>query len=172
MKTVCLLFCCAFMSAILTGDGSFGQSRRYRRQRSRPVANPGETKSTPSSAAEDERIAEECSLPNRPQPETRLKGDALACGKAVSLPKPPYPKEAKAAKATGTIRVQVVIDEEGRMIWAKAVSGPSLLQEVSVKAACRARFLPIKISGRAVKAEGIITYNFLAENSLASQDQK
>jgi TonB family C-terminal domain len=92
-----------------------------------------------------------------------VKGNAMLCGKAISLPKPPYPQEAKAAKASGPVTVQVVIDEEGRMIWAKPIDGDPLLQEGSVKAACRARVMPVKISGRAVKADGAIVYNFVAQ---------
>jgi TonB family protein len=112
---------------------------------------------------ETDRIAEQCSLPNRPKPEVEVKGNAMLCGKAISLPKPPYPQEAKAAKASGPVTVQVVIDEEGRMIWAKPIDGDPLLQEGSVKAACRARVMPVKISGRAVKADGAIVYNFVAQ---------
>ncbi len=34
-------------------------------------------------------------------------------GKAISKPQPPYPAIAKAAKAQGTVTVQVVVDESG-----------------------------------------------------------
>lgn len=48
-------------------------------------------------------------------------------GKAISLPKPPYPPIAKAAKASGTVAVQVVVDENGNVISANAMSGHPLL---------------------------------------------
>lgn len=114
---------------------------------------------------ERSKIIEECSIPDRPKPEVEagMKGNALLCGKAFSLPKPSYPEEAKAQKISGAVSINVVIDEKGRVIWAKAVEGHPLLQDVAVKAACRARYSPIKISDRAVRASGIIIYNFVSQ---------
>ena len=80
------------------------------------------------------------------------------CGHAISLPKPAYPEEAKSKKVTGTVEVDLVTNEEGRVVWAKAVSGPELLYDVSMKAACRARYSPTLISGRAIKTENTIGY--------------
>lgn len=82
-------------------------------------------------------------------------------GKALSLPAPPYPLIAKAAQAKGTVVVQVVIDEEGNVLAARAVSGHPLLQAVAVNAARRAAFSPTKLSGLPVKVTGVITYNFV-----------
>ena len=113
---------------------------------------------------QNKKILEECEKPGREKPSTELKSKmSLLCGKAISLPKPPFPEEAKAAKASGVVVVDIVIDEEGRVIWAKAIEGHELLQPVSVSAACRARYSPMKVSGRAVKANGVITYNFVKE---------
>jgi TonB family protein len=84
-------------------------------------------------------------------------------GKAISLPKPPYPPIAKAAKASGTVVVQVLVDEDGNVIEAHAVSGHPLLQAASVAAARAAKFSPTKLSGQLVKVSGVITYNFVAQ---------
>jgi TonB family protein len=84
-------------------------------------------------------------------------------GKAISLPKPPYPPIAKAAKASGTVVVQVLVDENGDVIEAHAVSGHPLLQAASVAAARAAKFSPTKLSGQLVKVSGVITYNFVAQ---------
>jgi protein TonB len=84
-------------------------------------------------------------------------------GKAISLPKPAYPAIARTARASGTVVVQVVIDENGRVISAHAVSGHPLLQGVAVSAARGARFSPTKLSGQPVKVTGVITYNFVAQ---------
>lgn len=80
--------------------------------------------------------------------------------KAISLPSPPYPPAARAAKATGTVVVQVTVDESGNVISAHAVSGHPLLQAAAVAAARGARFPPVKLSGEPVKVNGTITYNF------------
>jgi protein TonB len=84
-------------------------------------------------------------------------------GKAISLPKPAYPPIARAAHASGTVTVQVLIDENGSVVSAKAVSGHPLLQAVAVAAARQARFSPTKLSGQPVKVTGVIQYNFVAQ---------
>ena len=49
-----------------------------------------------------------------------IKGGVLN-GKAISLPKPEYSDEARAAKIEGTVRVDVLIDEQGTVISADPV---------------------------------------------------
>ena len=68
---------------------------------------------------------------------------------------------AKAAKAGGTVMVQVVVDEDGKVISANAVSGHPLLKQAAVQAAYGARFTPTKLSGQTVKVSGQIAYNFV-----------
>ena len=82
-------------------------------------------------------------------------------GKAISLPKPVYPLAAKCVGAGGTVIVEVTLDESGKVISARALSGHTLLQAPCVAAARQARFSPTLISGRAVKVLGTITYNFV-----------
>jgi TonB family protein len=84
-------------------------------------------------------------------------------GKATNLPKPVYTAIAKAARANGTVTVQVLIDEYGKVISAKAVSGNPLLLRESVQAAYQARFTPTLLSNQPVKVSGVITYNFVLQ---------
>lgn len=84
-------------------------------------------------------------------------------GLAISLPKPPYPQIAKQAGAHGPVNVQVLIDETGKVISAKAVSGHPLLMAAAVQAAFGARFSPTKLGEQAVKVSGVITYNFVLQ---------
>ena len=107
-------------------------------------------------------IAEEPPPPPPPPPRAPISGGVLN-GKAISLPKPAYPPIARQAHASGTVVVQVVIDENGNVISAHAVSGHPLLQAVAVAAARGARFSPTKLSGQPVKVTGVITYNFVAQ---------
>jgi periplasmic protein TonB len=83
-------------------------------------------------------------------------------GKAISLPKPPYPPAAKAVRAGGSVSVQVLIDENGNVVSASAVSGHPLLRGAAASAARGAKFSPTKLSGQPVKVSGVITYNFVA----------
>lgn len=87
-------------------------------------------------------------------------------GKAISLPKPPFPPAAKAVGASGAVSVQVLIDENGDVISATAVSGHPLLRAAAVEAARGARFSPTKLQGMPVKVSGIITYNFVGPFTL------
>ncbi len=95
-------------------------------------------------------------------PRAPISGGVLN-GKAISLPKPAYPPIAKAAHASGTVVVQVLIDENGNVVSARAISGHPLLQAVAVGAARQARFSPTKLSGQPVKVTGVIQYNFVAQ---------
>ena len=95
-------------------------------------------------------------------PRAPISGGVLN-GKAISLPKPAYPPIARAAHAAGTVVVQVLIDENGNVVSAHAVSGHPLLQAVAVGAARQARFSTTKLSGQLVKVTGVIQYNFVAQ---------
>jgi protein TonB len=108
-------------------------------------------------------IADEPPPPPQPTPPRAPISGGVLNGKAISLPKPAYPAIAKSAHASGTVVVQVVIDENGRVISAQAIKGHPLLQAVSVAAARGARFSPTKLSGQPVKVTGVITYNFVAQ---------
>src|SRR6266404_3221693 len=108
-------------------------------------------------------IADEPPPPPPPAPPRAPISGGVLNGKAISLPHPPYPAIARTAHASGTVVVQVVIDENGNVISAHAVSGHPLLQAVAVAAARGARFSPTKLSGQPVKVTGVITYNFVAQ---------
>lgn len=107
-------------------------------------------------------IAEPPPPPAPTPPRAPISGGVLN-GRAISLPKPAYPAIARQAHASGTVVVQVTIDENGSVISARAVSGHPLLQAVAVGAARQARFSPTKLSGQPVKVTGVITYNFVAQ---------
>lgn len=110
-------------------------------------------------------IAEDPPPPPEPKPtppRAPISGGVLN-GKAISLPRPAYPPIARQAHASGTVVVQVTINEAGQVISAHAVSGHPLLQGVAVAAARGARFSPTKLSGQPVKVTGVITYNFVAQ---------
>ena len=82
-------------------------------------------------------------------------------GKAVSRPEPEYPEVAKAARAEGKVTVQILVDEEGNVLSASAVSGHPLLQQAAVAAARQAKFSPTQLSGKPVKVTGVVVYNFV-----------
>jgi protein TonB len=126
-----------------------------------PIAGPG-TGTGIVAGPTRVNIADEPPPPPPPPPRAPISGGVLN-GKAISLPKPAYPAIARTAHASGTVVVQVTIDENGNVVSAHAVSGHPLLQGVAVAAARSARFSPTKLSGQPVKVTGVITYNFVAQ---------
>ena len=93
---------------------------------------------------------------------TNIRGNALN-GKAISLPTPEYPMLARQAQASGSVEVQVTVDEEGNVISANAMSGHPLLRAAAVSAAQKAKFSPTKLNGELVKVTGVLTYFFTVQ---------
>jgi protein TonB len=81
-------------------------------------------------------------------------------GKAISLPAPVYPDIARRAGAAGVVQVEVVIDINGKVISAKATTGPAVLRQAAEMAARLARFNPTLLSGQPMRIAGVINYNF------------
>jgi TonB family protein len=103
----------------------------------------------------------------QPQPETSAAVEAVAPteggilnSKALELPTPKYPEEARRVHASGQVQVKVIVDETGKVISAEAMFGPESLRQAAVDAAKRARFAPTVVDGITVKVVGILTYDF------------
>lgn len=99
--------------------------------------------------------------PEKKKPVVISKG-ALT-GEALELPRPIYPAMAKQIHLQGRVNVQVLIDESGKVISAKAIDGHPIFRQVSQDAAYRAQFSPTKLGEQAVKVSGVITYNFMLQ---------
>jgi protein TonB len=84
-------------------------------------------------------------------------------GKAKEMPVPEYPVIARQAHASGAVTVEIMIDEGGNVIAAKAVSGHPLLQAAAENAARQASFTPTRLSGEPVRVTGVLVYNFVAQ---------
>ena len=83
------------------------------------------------------------------------------CGqRPIYLRKPEYPKAARFL-VRGSVRVEVLIDEKGKVESAKVVSGHPFFRAAAVKAALKSKFQPSQISGKPLKRRGIIVYNFI-----------
>ena len=83
--------------------------------------------------------------------------------KALNLVKPVYSSAMRAMRAAGEVKVQVTIDEDGRVISANAVSGNPLLRSSAEIAAKSSKFTPTFLSDQKVKVTGIIIYNFAVQ---------
>lgn len=101
--------------------------------------------------------------PPRESKPVRLTSSVLT-GKAVNKPAPAYPAIAKAAGVQGSVTVQVLIDEQGRVLDAKVASGHPLLRQAAVQIAYKWKFTPTVLNGEPVKVTGVVTYNFTLNN--------
>jgi hypothetical protein len=131
--------------------------------------NPAEKALDPNAPAQPgaegntERAAPNAANNANPQPPKQADGKkapingGMLNGKAIYLPQPLI----AAGEATGVVLVQVLIDEHGAVIEARAVSGPQHLQAPAVTAARLARFSPTTLMGEPVKVTGTISYNFV-----------
>ena len=131
-----------------------------------PPTRPGNTRGVPNGTGNTPVV----NIPDDPPPPAPdpkpvvpkvLKvSDGVLRGTAISLPQPNYSPIAKQLKIQGTVSVQILIDEQGKVISAEAVSGPQMLIPEAKRAALQARFTPTKLSGQPVKVSGVITYKF------------
>lgn len=86
--------------------------------------------------------------------------------RAIELPEPTYPDAAKAVYASGSVAVRVVIDEEGNIVSATAISGHPLLQAAAVAAARQAKFSPTLLDGKPVRVTGTLNYKFTSPEKI------
>ena len=99
-----------------------------------------------------------------PKPEPKIErtiSSGVVNGKASYLAQPTYPTAARAVHASGQVKVQVMIDEDGKVIAANVVSGHPLLQSAALGAAKSSKFTPTFLSKQKVKVSGFIVYNFV-----------
>lgn len=115
-------------------------------------AQPGSEKSQPAGSSTAATI----------QPGTGFVEGGILNGKALELPAPVYPAEARKVRAAGQVQVKVLVDETGRVMSADAVFGPETLRMAAIEAARKARFAPVVSGDSARKVSGILTYDFVA----------
>lgn len=130
------------------------------------VMNPAEVRTVSGSADAKPQVELNAEPPPPVTPRMILKpvSGGVLNGAALNLPAPMYPEAAKRMSVSGTVTVEVLINEQGKVMSAKATSGPPALREAAAQAAMRAKFSPTKLSGQPVKVTGIINYKFTLAN--------
>ena len=117
-----------------------------------PLKNEGETDGVNTQPRPPETAD---SKPQSPAKRAPISGGILN-GKAIYLPQPEYPP----GNSSGVVMVQVLVDEQGSVVEARAVSGPQPLQAAAVNAAHLAKFSPTTLMGEPVKVSGLLSYTF------------
>jgi TonB family protein len=78
-------------------------------------------------------------------------------------PAPTYPPIARAAQVSGSVIVEVLVDECGNVISARPSSGHPLLQQAAVQAAYKWHFPPGLLGGEPAMVRGTLTFDFLLQ---------
>ncbi len=119
---------------------------------------PPKLESKPTSAPQPQQTKPP--EPSGPSEEIQPTEGGILNSKALDLPTPKYPAEARRLHEFGEVQVKVLVDETGKVISAEAVFGPESLRPAAVDAAKQARFAPRVVDGITVKVSGILTYEF------------
>jgi protein TonB len=89
--------------------------------------------------------------------------DPPAKPKPVNVPQPAYSDQARAAGVEGKVRVELTVDETGRVVSVRLISGLGHgLDEAALAAAQRATFQPAIRCGKPVRATFTISMRFAA----------
>lgn len=129
-----------------------------------PDFGPGTGESAGSTVSQKIQVdVDEVPPPPKREEPPRILHRKVINSEALSLPKPIYPPIAVQTKTKGQVVIQVLIDESGKVVSAKVLSGSPLLTHAAVRAAYQARFSPTFIGNQPVKVSGLITYNFVLD---------
>ena len=130
----------------------------------------GTTKDGVEGGSETKPAIPERTAPAQPQPEKKIeeptprevvrKSGGVFQGSAIKRVSPMYPPLARMSRTSGAVVVEVVVDESGNVVSARALSGHPLLREAAVAAARQWKWKPTLLSNVPVQVVGTITFNF------------
>ena len=143
-------------TANTTGEAE--SSKRKRRiigsaPKTEPKADETETKPV----AEEKNAAEK--TPAAADDDSPIEVGSLI-GYATSKANPIYPPTARNMRMTGVVKLDIIVDEDGRVAEVQNVDGPALLQDAAATAVRKWRFKPFKRDGQPAKASGYVSFNF------------
>ena len=100
-----------------------------------------------------------------PQPQTQpqiqvVRSGGVIQGTAIRRANPVYPPLARAARVSGAVVVEVVVDQAGNVASARVLSGHALLRDAAASAARQWKWNPTYLTGVPVQVVGTITFNF------------
>lgn len=82
---------------------------------------------------------------------------------AIKKVTPRYPPAARAQKLSGTVKIELVVDENGKVASIKQSFGHPILQSAALEAIKEWQFKQFTQGGVPVKVEGFVVFNFNAE---------
>jgi TonB family protein len=86
--------------------------------------------------------------------------EGVLLGSVIRKVLPSYPQFAKQLAVSGEVKVEITIDEGGRVIAAEAVSGPLPLRPAAEDAAWKWSFKPTLLNKVPISVRGVLTFIF------------
>jgi protein TonB len=108
--------------------------------------------STPASVAESTAPA--------PQPAVSSAPRDLVPAAPLSQASPIFPELALRTRTSGTVVLELQIDEQGKVVKATPISGPAIFYNAATSAAMKWRYKPASIGGVNVRSQSIATMDF------------
>ncbi len=90
---------------------------------------------------------------------------AIINGRATNLRKPEYSQNAENLCASGQVKVEVELDEDGKVLKATQFDGDQILFDVARKAVVESTFRPIPHV--VTRSKGVVVYNFVPDRKCA-----
>jgi protein TonB len=104
--------------------------------------------------------------PPPPKPVARLpRSSVMMQGYLVHRVEPIYPPLARAARIQGQVRLQAIINRDGRIENLQALSGHPMLVQAALDAVRQWRYRPYILNGDPVEVETQVTVNFVLSGS-------
>jgi protein TonB len=83
-----------------------------------------------------------------------------ALAAAIVKVQPEYPPLARQLKLSGTVEIEVSIDEQGAIAGARQISGNPLLAKAALEAVRKWRFKPFRSEGKPARAAATLSFVF------------
>lgn len=99
-------------------------------------------------------------LAEKPAPKLVRVGSNLEAPRQTYFVDPEYPALALQARIHGAVLVDAIIDEQGHVVQARALSGHPLLVPAALKAVLQWKYEPTSLNGRPISVELQVSVNF------------
>jgi TonB family protein len=98
--------------------------------------------------------------PSAPAPAPVVAAKTTRDPKLISSPRLAYPTAARQANIQGSVTVSASIDENGKVVSAKALSGPMLLRQAAVESVSQWKYSPGLVEGKPAPSQVTVNVDF------------
>ena len=127
-----------------------------------PVNPPAAEKNSPAPTAP--QVAESSKPATQTESQAPAAVRTLVPAFPISQVSPAYPELALKARASGSVVLDLEIDDQGKVLKATPVGGPAIFYTAAVQAAMKWRYKPASLGGANVKSQSRVTMVFNWKN--------